>query len=95
MKGGHRFWFGMGEETEWPCTLGTNEKKGGMNDKEFEKYVLTNLERLCSDVVDNVAGHRVILKVDSGPGRMNIKLLVPWGSTKHNCHHTGDRSIIW
>ena len=49
--------------------------KGGMNDNVFEKYMLTNLEHLYPDIADNVAGHRVILKVDSGPGRMNIKLL--------------------
>ena len=46
-----------------------------MNDEEFEKYVLTNLDCLYPDVAD-VAGHtRVILKVDSGNSRMKIKLL--------------------
>ena len=70
---GVRGQFGAKQEETWGCTLGTNEK-GGMNDEEFEKYVITNLTRLYPDVAD-VPGYRVILKVDSGPGRMNIKLL--------------------
>ena len=38
------------------------------------KNVLTNLDCLYQDVADT-EGHKVILKVDSGPGQMNIKLL--------------------
>ena len=47
-----------------------------MNDEEFEKYVITNLTHLYPDVADS-PGLRVILKVsvDSGPGRMNNRLL--------------------
>ena len=47
--------MGGAEETKWPYTLGMNET-GGMNDEEFEKYVLTNLERLYPGVAD-VTGH--------------------------------------
>jgi len=30
--------FGCEEERSWPCTIGMN-KKGGMTDDEFEKYI--------------------------------------------------------
>ena len=48
--------------------------KGGMDNLEFEKYVENNLLGLYPDAAD-VEGRRVIMKVDSGPGRMNIKLI--------------------
>ena len=64
--------FGCEQMITWQCTFGANER-GGMNDEEFEKYVLTNLVRLYPDAAD-VKGRRVIMKVDSGPGRMNIEL---------------------
>ena len=54
-------------------TFGQNEK-GRMNEVEFEKYLLNSIVPLYPDA-KNMPGHRVLLKVDSGPGRMNIRLL--------------------
>ena len=65
--------FGKPEETFWDSTFGMNEK-GGMNEQEFAKYIKKNLIRLYPDARDK-PGKRVILKVDSGPGRMNYQLL--------------------
>ena len=50
--------FGAPSVKTWGCTLGTNDK-GGMNDEEFEKYVITNLTRLYPVVAD-VPGLRVM-----------------------------------
>ena len=57
----------------WPVTFGANEK-GGMDSEEFEKYVM-NLIILLYPHVRNQHGKRVMLKVDSGPVRMNPNLL--------------------
>ncbi len=48
--------------------------KGGMDDVEFGKYVKNLLVPLFPDSGD-VPGKRVIIKVDSGPGRLNVELL--------------------
>ena len=45
-----------------------------MKDDKFKEYCLTNIKRLFPDVADT-DGHRVILKCDSGPGRMNLSLI--------------------
>ena len=37
--------FGCNEEQDWDCIFGMNTK-GGMDDKEFEKYVVNNLMRI-------------------------------------------------
>ena len=60
-------------EQTWPCSLGMNEK-GGMDESEFEKYILGSIVPLFPDASD-VPGRRVMLKVDSGPGRTNRDLL--------------------
>ena len=65
--------FGGETEEYRPCTVGMNEK-GGMNSEELEKYIMTNIRPLYPDAADT-PGKRVILKVDSGPGRNNIQLL--------------------
>jgi len=65
--------FGCKEERSWPVTFGQNEK-AGMDEVEFEKYLLNFIVPLYPDA-KNMLGHRVLLKVDSGPGRMNIRLL--------------------
>ncbi len=49
-------------------------KKGGMDNVEFEKYMLNSIVPLFPNARDK-AGHRVLLKVDSGPGRLSLKLL--------------------
>jgi hypothetical protein len=66
--------FGWEEERSWPVTLGQNER-GRMDEVEFDKYQLNSIILLYLDV-KNMPGHRVLLKVDSGPGRMNIRLLL-------------------
>ena len=65
--------FGFGEEKLFPITFGMNEK-GGMDEKEFEEYLMNSIVPLYPDARDK-PGQRVILKVDSGPGRGNVGLL--------------------
>ncbi len=57
----------------WPVTFGANEK-GGMDSEEFEKFVMNSIVPLYPHAT-NKTGMRVMLKVDSGPGRMNLNLL--------------------
>ena len=66
--------FGCEEERSWPCTIGMNEK-GGMTDDEFEKYIDNSIVPLYPDMEDT-PGKRVLLKVDSGPGRNGRELLM-------------------
>jgi len=66
--------FGCVEERRWPCTIGMNEK-GGMTDDEFEKYIDNSIALLYPDLADT-PGKRVLLKVDSGPGRNGRELLM-------------------
>ena len=49
----------------WPVSFRMNEK-GGMDDDEFVPLYPN---------AKNKPGQRVIIKVDSGPGRTNLKLL--------------------
>ena len=65
--------FGCKEERTWPVSFGQN-KKGGMNEEEFAKYLFNSIVPLFSHAKDK-PGHRVLLKVDSGPGRINLNLL--------------------
>jgi hypothetical protein len=65
--------FSFKEERLFPVTFGQN-KKGGMDSTEFEKYVLGSIVPLYPTAHDKL-GHCVMLKVDSGPGRMNLNLL--------------------
>jgi hypothetical protein len=58
--------FGYKEKQERPCTFGMNEK-AGMNSIELDKYIANSILPLFPDMED-VAGKRVLLKVDSGPG---------------------------
>ena len=59
--------------TVWPTTCRLNEK-GGMNNDEFEEYILHNIVHLYPDAC-NVPGNRFIIKVDSRPGCLNMKLI--------------------
>jgi hypothetical protein len=65
----------FGRETAQPTAIsyGMNEK-GGMDEIEFEKYIKNSILHLYPDACD-VPGKRVIIKVDSGPGRLNLELL--------------------
>jgi hypothetical protein len=65
--------FGCKEVCLWPVTFGSNEK-GGMDNDEFEKYIMNSIVPLYPHA-RNRPGHRVMLKVDSGLGRMNLDLL--------------------
>ena len=65
--------FGCEEKKNWQGTFGMNQK-GGMDNDKFEKYVQNNLVRLYPDAAD-IKGHRVIIKCDGRPGRMNETLL--------------------
>ncbi len=65
--------FGCPEERLWPCTIAMNEK-GGMDESEFMHYFFNSLVPLYPDAAD-VPGKRVMVKVDSGPGRLNPTLL--------------------
>jgi hypothetical protein len=58
--------FGCDKEMVWPCTISLNEK-GGMNDKEFDRYIDNSIVPLYPDLED-ILGKQVLLKVDSGPG---------------------------
>ncbi len=53
--------------------VGMNEK-GGMNDEEFECSVNNSIVPLFPDLKDT-PGKRILLKVDSGPGRNGQDLL--------------------
>jgi hypothetical protein len=65
--------FGCAEEHTWPVLFGQN-KKGGMDSEEFVKYLFGSIVILSPHAKDK-PGHHVLLKVDSGPGRMNLNLL--------------------
>ena len=65
--------FGFDEVTSMPASFGLNEK-GGMDDTEFEKYLMTSIVPLWPNAKP-VKGYWVIIKVDSGPGRLNSEML--------------------
>lgn len=65
--------FGHAAPKSFPCTFGMNER-AGMNEVELEKYITNSILPLYPDIADS-PGRRVILKVDSGPGRTNVEML--------------------
>jgi hypothetical protein len=65
--------FGLSEEISCPVLLRANEK-GGMDEKEFTNYLGTAIMPLYPAAAPENQNW-VILKCDSGPGRMNIELL--------------------
>jgi hypothetical protein len=65
--------YGFETLQERPCTFGMNEK-AGMNSIELQKYIDNAILPLFPDMED-VPGKRILLKVDSGPGRNNIDML--------------------
>ena len=65
--------YGFQEPEARPCTFGMNER-GGMNAVELDKYFKGSVLPLYPDVEDKPL-KRVIIKADSGPGRMNIEML--------------------
>ena len=65
--------FGHETEQSFPVTIGMNEK-GGMDDDQFAKYLLNLISAIFPDCADK-RGRRVIINIDSGPGRTNVELL--------------------
>ena len=65
--------FGHNEVQEWPCGIGMNEK-GGMNDKEFDRYIDNTIMPLFPDTEDK-PGKCVLLKVDIRPGRNYMDMM--------------------
>ena len=65
--------FGHGKKTIIGCTYGMNER-AGMNAEELNKYFHCNILPLYPDIEDKPL-KRVIAKVDSGPGRMDVGML--------------------
>ena len=57
--------FGFTKERSWPCTIRMN-KKGGMTDVDFEKYIDNSIVHLYPDL-KVMTDKLVLLKVDSGP----------------------------
>ncbi len=66
--------FGSSNTKQWPVTFGMNSK-GGMDDDEYKKFILGSIIPLFPDFKD-IPGKRVMIKVDSGPGRLQHDLLV-------------------
>ena len=62
--------FGLEEAKEWSVTFGFNAK-GGMDNEQFKEYFTTIIAPLYPDSEDKV-GKRVLVKVDSDPGRLEI-----------------------
>lgn len=65
--------FGHVSRRSLPCTFGMNEK-AGMNAIELEKYMRNSIIPLYPDIADTPL-KRVLLKIDSGPGRTNVEML--------------------
>ena len=65
--------FGYDKEQSFPISIGLNNK-GGMDDEEFFEYLQKSIMKLWPDAAP-VKGRWVVLKVDSGPGRLNPDLL--------------------
>lgn len=65
--------WGSDEEHDRPISHGMNTK-GGMDDEEFEKYMENVIFPLYPNARD-IAGRRVMVKADSGPGRTCKRLL--------------------
>ncbi len=70
-----RVQFGCNEVKTFPYTFGLNEK-GGINKKEFQKYLVVNIIPLYSNAKD-VPGKRVCIKLDGELGQIDAKL-VAW-----------------
>ena len=65
--------FGFDTEQSFPVSIGLNNK-GGMDDEDFFEYLKKFIMKLWPDAAP-VKGRWVVIKVDSGPGRLNPDLL--------------------
>ena len=64
---------GEGKKVKKGMTIGANSK-AGMDAIKFEKYLMNRIVPLHNDTQD-VAGKRVAIIVDSGPGRLEVSML--------------------
>ena len=64
--------FGYPQSRWFDTGFGMN-KKGGMNKSAFYKYITEFVFKLYPDAAD-IPGKRVLIKIDSGPGRMYPEL---------------------
>ena len=62
--------FGAKEEQERTTTFGFNAK-GEIDNEQFREYFKTNVSPMYPDV-HNEADTRMMVKVDSGPGKLEI-----------------------
>ncbi len=87
--------FGTESETLWDCLFGLNTK-GVMDDCEFEQYIPNSILPLYPNMC-NRPGKRLLLKCESGPGRLQIELLAKFVPlhTKHYSGNAGDGSNVW
>jgi hypothetical protein len=69
------WWVSLGTDSErsWDPTFGL-DTKGGMDDDEFEQYVLNSILPLYPNM-RNRPGHRLLMKCDSGPRCLQVALL--------------------
>ena len=65
--------FGCEEVRLWTVSFGMNTK-GGTDEHKFDMYLLNAIFPLLPDTKDH-KWKRVFLKVDSGPGSLNVQLL--------------------
>jgi len=65
--------FGHSQVKPFPCSFCLNDK-AGMNAAKLEQYFYKTMLPLYPDLED-VPRKRVIVKVDSGPGRMHLPML--------------------
>ena len=65
--------YGFGEVVEKEISVGANPKTG-MDTEEFEKYLTNRIMPLYPDAKDEPGKHVAVI-VDSGSGRVNLRLL--------------------
>jgi hypothetical protein len=71
--------FGLGEVASKPISYGMNEC-GGMDTEEFAKYIRNAIMPLYP-IASPKKGKWVLIKCDSGPGRLNMDLLADMRSS--------------
>jgi len=65
--------FGHDDVKDFDSTFGLNTK-GGMDNEEFKQYIVNSILPLYPNTHDK-PGHCLLLKCDSGLGRLQVKLL--------------------
>ena len=65
--------FGHDDVKEFDITFGLNTM-GGMDDDEFQQYIVNSILPLYPNTREKPR-HCLLLKCNSGPGRLQIKLL--------------------